>query len=72
MRLIVLPLGQGPLTMCRVLFLVEEFIENFHGLLIRDDALTIKLVFPVTESNHIICSCQSVLVADYRLVIAAH
>ena len=54
MRLVVLPLSQGPQALSRILLLFEQLIENLHGLLIGYDALAIKLVLPVFESDDIL------------------
>lgn len=54
MSLIILPLGQCPLALRGIFLLVEELLEDFHGLLIRNDSLAVKLVFTITEPDDVV------------------
>jgi len=53
MGLIIFPLRKRSLTLSRVLLLVEELFEYLHGLLVRDYALTVELVFMISKSNNV-------------------
>lgn len=53
MGFVILPLCQSPLTLRRVFLLIKQLVEDLHRLLIRDDALTVELVFSVPEPDHI-------------------
>ena len=53
-RLIILPLSQRAQRLSRILLLFEEFIEYFHGLLIRNDAFAVELVLTVFEPDNVL------------------
>jgi hypothetical protein len=54
MCLIILPLCKRPLTLCRILLLIEKLVKDLHRLLIRYDALAIELIFSISEPNDVI------------------
>lgn len=53
MRLIVLPLGQRAQALRRILLLLQQLVEYFHCLLVRDDTFPVELVLSVFEADHI-------------------
>jgi hypothetical protein len=54
MSFVVFPLSKGPLTLSWILFLIEEFVEYLHGLLVRNDSFTIELIFTVSEPYNVV------------------
>ena len=68
MCLIILPLRECPLTLRRILFLVQELVEDLHRLLIRYDAFAIELVFSVPEANDVV---DAPLAASTGVALAA-
>ena len=54
MGFIVFPLSQRSQALRGILLLLEQFIENLHGLLIGNDSLAVELVFFVFEPDDIL------------------
>ena len=55
MRLIVLPLCERPLTLSGVVALVEQLLEDLHGMLVRNDSFTVELILTITEADNVVC-----------------
>lgn len=55
-RLVVLPLGQSSLTLRRIVALVQQLLEDVHGVLVRYDAAAIELVLSVAELDDVLAS----------------
>ena len=54
MSLIIFPLSQSSQTLRRILLLLKQLVEYFHGLVIRNDSLAIELILPILEPNDIL------------------
>ena len=77
MRLVVLPLCERPLTLSGVVALVEQLLEDLHGMLVRNDSLTVELILTITEADNVVClgilrGANAQLRATHSTVLLAH
>jgi len=56
MSFIIFPLSKSSLVLLRIIFFLQKFIEYFNCLLIRNDALSIELIFFISENYNIVTS----------------
>jgi hypothetical protein len=71
MSFIIFPLCKRPLTLSGILFLIKEFVEYLHGLLVRNNSFTVELILTVSEPDNVVTLViiRLALNADHRSLL---